>query len=75
MPDAAVVGTVQLRYKVVDEYYVDVSIWKAIVADDPVPVYVAITYELIVPEDVLLPIAFTIEPAENAHEELGMLKY
>ena len=49
MPDAAVVGTVQLRYKVVDEYYVDVSILKAIVADDPVPEYVATTYELMVP--------------------------
>ena len=75
LPDAAVTGTVQLKYNGVDVYTVDVSIVKMTVAVEPVPEYNAVTCEEIVPDDVLVPIALTIEQLENEHEVLGILKY
>ena len=48
---------------------------KVTVAVDPVPEYVANTFEFIVPCDVLVPIVLTKKQLENAHEALGMLKY
>ena len=49
----------QLKYKGVDEIKADVSIVKVILADDPLPEYVAVTLEKIVPYDVLVPTADT----------------
>ena len=72
---AAAARTVQLKYKGVNEYIDDVSIVKVTVAADPVPEYAADIFELIVPCDVLVPIALTNKQLENAHEALGMLKY
>ena len=72
---AGAAGNVQLKYKGVDEYTVDVSIQKVTVADEPVPEYNAFTFKLMVPCVVLVPFTFTREQLENAHEALGMLKY
>ena len=58
-------GTVQLKYKGVDEYTVDVSIVKMMVAVEPVPEYDTVTFEKVVPYIELVPFALTIEQLEN----------
>ncbi len=45
VPDRAAADTVQLKYKDFEEYKADVSIFKIILAVDPLPEYVAVTPE------------------------------
>ncbi len=48
---------------------------KVTVAVEPDPEYAAVTFVLIVPYVVLVPIALTNEQLENPHDGLGILKY
>ena len=74
VPDWAAADTVQLKYKDFEEYKADVSILTIILAVDPLPEYVAVAPEKIVPCEVLVPTAETNEQ-ESKLQDPGKLKY
>ena len=75
MPEAGKAGTVQLKYKLVNGYTVDVSIINTTEAVEPLSEYSVATFEKTVPYIVLVPIVLTNEQLENEHELLGISKY
>ncbi len=64
----------QLKYKDFEEYKADVPILRIILAVDPLPEYVAVTPEKIVPCEVLVPTVETNAQESKLHGP-GKLKY